>query len=152
MCSSDLVGQAQVERGRGVLSRVLGRIFGFPAAAANVPVTVQFSPEAGGERWTRTFNGQRFSSLQTEGKGRDEALLVERFGAVAVALALVVDGGRLQLVPRSWSVLGIPLPRALLPGDQSFEYEVDGRFVFDVEIGAPGVGRIVHYRGTLQPG
>lgn len=146
------VGQAQVERGRGVLSRVLGRIFGFPAAAANVPVTVQFSPEAGGERWTRTFNGQRFSSLQTEGKGRDEALLVERFGAVAVALALVVDGGRLQLVPRSWSVLGIPLPRALLPGDQSFEYEADGRFVFDVEIGAPGVGRIVHYRGTLQPG
>ena len=49
-------------------------------------------------------------------------------------------------------VLGIPLPRALLPGDQSFEYEADGRFVFDVEIGAPGVGRIVHYRGTLQPG
>jgi len=28
---------------------------------------------------------------------------------------------------------------------------VDGRFVFDVEIGAPLVGRIVHYRGTLEP-
>ncbi|WP_333623726.1 DUF4166 domain-containing protein, partial [Stenotrophomonas indicatrix] len=76
--------------------------------------------------------------------------LVERFGAVSVALALLVDNGRLQLVPRRWSILGLPLPRALMPGDNSFEYEVDGRFVFDVEIGAPVVGRIVRYRGALE--
>ncbi|HBS55254.1 MAG TPA: saccharopine dehydrogenase, partial [Stenotrophomonas sp.] len=144
-------GRAQVQRGSGLLSRLLGVVFGFPAAGEQVPVSVAFAPEAGGERWTRTFAGRRFSSLQTEGRGRNEALLVERFGAVSVALAVVVEGGRLQLVPRRWSLLGIPLPRALLPGDDSFEYEVDGRFVFDVEIGAPLVGRIVHYRGTLEP-
>ena len=144
-------GRAQVQRGSGLLSRLLGVVFGFPAAGEQVPVSVAFAPEAGGERWTRTFAGRRFSSLQTEGHGRNEALLVERFGAVSVALAVVVEGGRLQLVPRRWSLLGTPLPRALLPGDQSFEYEVDGRFVFDVEIGAPLVGRIVHYRGTLEP-
>ena len=144
-------GRARVERGTGLLSWLLGRLFGFPAAADDVPVSVEFSAEAGGERWTRSFGGHRFSSLQTEGRGRDEALLVERFGAVSVGLALVVGGGRLQLMPRRWSVLGIPLPRALLPGDNSFEYDVDGQFVFDVEIGAPLVGRIVHYRGTLQP-
>ena len=120
-------------------------------AAGRVTSQGLLSREAGGERWTRTFAGRRFSSLQTEGHGRNEALLVERFGAVSVALAVVVEGGRLQLVPRRWSLLGIPLPRALLPGDDSFEYEVDGRFVFDVEIGAPLVGRIVHYRGTLEP-
>jgi len=144
-------GRARVQRGRGLLSRLLGVVFGFPAAGEQVPVSVAFAPEAGGERWTRTFAGRCFSSLQTEGRGRNEALLVERFGAVSVALAIVVDGSRLQLVPRRWSLMGIPLPRALLPGDDSFEYEVDGRFVFDVEIGAPWVGRIVHYRGTLKP-
>ncbi|WMJ69995.1 SDR family oxidoreductase [Stenotrophomonas sp. 24(2023)] len=144
-------GMARVERGDGLLSRLLGRLFGFPDAGDAIPVSVAFDAEAGGERWTRTFAGRRFSSLQTEGQGRNEALLVERFGAVAVALALVVQNGRLQLVPRRWSLLGIPLPRALLPGDASFEYEQDGHFVFDVEIGAPLVGRIVHYRGTLQP-
>jgi hypothetical protein len=37
-----------------------------------------------------------------------------------------------------------------LPGENSFEGDEDGRFVFDVEIGAPVVGRIVHYRGTLE--
>ncbi|MNM15569.1 hypothetical protein D3C81_257960 [compost metagenome] len=88
--------------------------------------------------------------MQTQGQGRNEALLVERFGVISVALALLVDNGRLQLVPRRWSILGMPLPRALLPGENSFEHEVDGRFVFDVEIGAPVVGRIVHYRGTLE--
>ena len=144
-------GTASVERGGGLLSRLLGNVFGFPAAGEAVPVSVEFTAEAGGERWTRTFAGRRFSSLQTQGQGRNEALLVERFGAVSVALALLVDNGRLQLVPRRWSILDLPLPRALMPGDNSFEYEVDGRFVFDVEIGAPVVGRIVHYRGTLEP-
>lgn len=145
-------GTARVERGRGLLSRLLGTVFGFPAAGEGVPVSVEFAPEAWGERWTRTFAGRRFSSLQTQGSGRNEALLVERFGRVSVALALLVENGRLQLVPRRWSVLGLPLPHSLLPGDKSFEYEVDGRFVFDVEIGAPVVGRIVHYRGVLEPG
>lgn len=143
-------GTASVERGRGLLSRLLGKVFGFPAAGEGVPVSVEFIPETGGERWTRTFAGRRFSSLQTQGQGRNEALLVERFGVISVALALLVDNGRLQLVPRRWSILGMPLPRALLPGENSFEHEVDGRFVFDVEIGAPVVGRIVHYRGTLE--
>ena len=41
--------------------------------------------------------------------------VLERFGAIDVALALVVDGDRLTLVPRRWSCLGIPLPNALLP-------------------------------------
>ncbi|WP_369040262.1 SDR family oxidoreductase [Stenotrophomonas maltophilia] len=144
-------GTASVERGSGLLSRLLGKVFGFPAAGEDVPVSVEFAPEAGGERWTRTFAGRRFSSLQTEGTGRNEALLVERFGRVSVALALLVEGGHLQLVPRRWSLLGIPLPRCLLPGDNSFESEVDGQFVFDVEIGAPLVGRVVHYRGMLRP-
>lgn len=144
-------GTASVERGGGLLSRLLGKVFGFPAAGEAVPVSVEFTAEAGGERWTRTFAGRRFSSLQTQGQGRNEALLVERFGAVSVALALLVDNGRLQLVPRRWSILGLPLPQWLLPGENSFEGDEDGRFVFDVEIGAPVVGRIVHYRGTLKP-
>ena len=82
---------------------------------------------------------------------RNEALLVERFGWISVALALVVEGERLLLIPRRWSCLGLPLPRRLLPKGTSFETEVDGRFVFNVEIAAPGVGLIVNYRGWLQP-
>ena len=143
-------GTARVERGSGVLSRLLAAVFGFPAAGEQVPVVVAFTDEADGERWTRRFADRTFSSLQTAGVGRNEALLVERFGVIDVALALVVDGGRLQLLPRRWSVWGVPLPRWLLPGGNSFEAEVDGRFAFEVEIAAPVVGRIVAYRGMLD--
>jgi hypothetical protein len=144
-------GVAQVRRGSGILARAIAAVIGFPSAAVNVPVTVAFHPEQGGERWTRDFGGQRFSSWQRRGAGRNDALLMERFGLIDVALALVVEGNRLTLVPRRWFCLGIPLPKALLPKGTTFETEVDGRFVFNVEIAAPVVGLIVAYRGSLLP-
>jgi len=144
-------GHAQVRHGGGILARTVRAIVGFPKAASDVPVTVTFSPEDGGERWVRRFGGKAFSSLQSVGAGRNEHLLVERFGVASFALALVIDGGRLCLVPRRWSLLGIPMPAFLLPRGVSFEYEDAGRFHFDVEISAPVVGLIVAYKGSLEP-
>lgn len=144
-------GSAQVRRGRGMLARITAALMGFPPAAEQVPVEVEFRPEAGGERWIRSFGGRRFSSLQSAGSGRNAQLMVERFGLISVAIALLVEGDTLRLVPRRWSLLGLPLPKALLPTGNSFETERDGRFVFDVEIAAPLIGLIVAYRGTLEP-
>src|SRR3546814_8259243 len=79
----------------------------FPKAAERVPLTVAFDPENGGEHWTRDFGGTRFSSHQSRGAGRNEHLLVERFGALSFAMALVVEQDRLHLIPRRWSAFGI---------------------------------------------
>lgn len=144
-------GQAEVRRGSGLLARAISAAFGFPEAASHVPVSVKFSPENGAELWTRSFGDKSFSSLQSCGDGRDQHLLVERFGMVSVSLALVVEGERLFLIPRRWSVLGIPMPGFLLPGGSSFETEEQGQFCFDVEISAPVVGLIVAYKGRLGP-
>jgi hypothetical protein len=143
-------GHAEVRRGRGVLARAIAAMFGFPPATARVPVTVSFTPEGEAERWTRDFGGRVFASVQSPGTGRDQYLLVQRFGAVTVALALVLDKGRLRFVPRRWRVFGIPMPGALLPRGTSYEAEEDGRFRFDVEVAAPVVGLIAAYRGTLD--
>ena len=144
-------GRAQVRRGRGLLARLIARCLGFPDAGADIPVAVTMAPEGDGERWTRDFAGRTFSSFQGPGTGRDACLLVERFGIVAVSLALVVGEGRLYLVPRRWSVLGVPMPAFLLPDGAAFEAQEAQRFRFDVEIAAPLVGLIVAYRGTLEP-
>ncbi len=144
-------GTATVKRGSGILASALGWIFRFPPASEHVPVSVQFTPSDGQETWHRTFGNVSFQSVQWRGSGRHEHLLMERFGAITVALALVVKGKKLHLEPRSWSCLGLPLPRALLPKGGSFETETDGRFQFDVTIAAPVVGTIVAYRGTLEP-
>ncbi len=144
-------GRADIRRGRGVFARVVAAVFGFPKEGEAVPVTVSFAPERGGERWTRDFGGRRFSSWQRRGEGRNDYLLVERFGLIDVAIALVVDDDRLCLVSRRWSLLGVPLPKCLLPKGTTFETERDGQFVFDVEIAAPLIGLIVGYRGRLKP-
>ncbi len=145
-------GQAAVRRGSGITGRIIAALIGFPRAAPEVPVTVTFTPDASGaERWTRSFAGKSFSSVQSFGTGRNQYLLVERFGVAAVALALVAEGHRLFLIPRRWSLLGIPMPAFLLPGGSSFETEQQGKFAFDVEISAPFVGLIVAYKGTLEP-
>jgi hypothetical protein len=144
-------GVARVRRGRGLAARAIAAAIGFPPEVDDVPVAVRFSPERGGERWTRTFGGLSFSSHQSNGTERDQYLLVERFGIVAVSLALVVEQHRLFLVPRRWSIGGIPMPGFLLPTGKSFEYEQDGTFHFDVTIAVPFVGLIAAYQGRLAP-
>lgn len=144
-------GTAHVRRGSGWLARIVARCINAPPSGENTPVTVTFKPEAQGELWTRNFAGKIFKSHQRLGRGKNAHLIVEKFGPVDVALALLIEGPRLRLVPRRWSVFGIPLPKALLPRGNSFETQEDGQFTFDVEIAAPLVGLICSYKGTLSP-
>jgi hypothetical protein len=143
-------GTATVERGKGVLSRLVALVMGFPHAGSDIPVRVDFRRESGREIWRRDFAGKNFCSTQEEGRGRFERLLCERFGPFAFGLALVLDGGRLHLVVRKWSAFGIPMPLALAPRGEAFESADGGRFNFHVEIGLPLVGLIVRYRGWLK--
>jgi len=144
-------GTATVLRGRSFLSRFAAWVVGFPPAGENVPVEVTFQCRDGREHWQRRFGDRRFSSWQEEGQGRNERLMCECFGPLRFAMALVLDGGRLRLLLRRWSVFGIPLPLALAPRSEAYEFEQDGRFHFHVEIAHPLAGRIAAYRGWLVP-
>jgi hypothetical protein len=144
-------GMASVERGRGLLSWLVGLAFRLPPAGRDVPVWVRFEPKQGNEIWHRNFAGHRFSSFQSAGRGRAHRLLRESFGPFAFDLALVVADERLDLVTRRWSFLGLPLPNALGPRCKAFEFVEDGKFHFHVEIGLPVAGILVRYRGWLVP-
>jgi hypothetical protein len=142
-------GIGEVERGRGPLAALAGLLIGFPPAGRNVPVRVTFTPADGAEAWERDFGGHIFLSTQEVGRGRFEGLVVERFGPVAVGLAMVEERGRLKVISRRWSVFGVPMPRFLLPQGPVWESAEDGRFNFHVEIGMPLLGTFVRYRGWL---
>lgn len=145
-------GRAQVERGGSLLSRCIAALFGFPRAGVDVPLTVSFSVlSGGGERWRRNFAGRSFVSEQRQGHGRNERLLVERFGPFAIALALLLREAQLHLQVRGWSLFGMPLPRWLAPRGTVYESAREGRFHFHVEIRAPLAGLLVRYRGWLLP-
>jgi hypothetical protein len=142
-------GTADVARGKGLLARLLARAIGFPAPMDAIPVTVRFAVEAGVETWTRSFGDETFSSAQFAGEGRDARLLCERFGWLTCAMALVLERGRLSLVPRRWHLLGIPLPMWLCPRVDAHESVENGRFHFHVDIRHALAGLIVRYEGSL---
>jgi hypothetical protein len=151
--SSTLVadGRADIERGSGLLASLVARVMGFPPAGRDIPLTVVFRVDGGQEHWHRTFGKSSFSTVQSQGRGRFERLLRERFGPFSFGLALLSQDDRLWLVVRRWSFLGVPLPLAWAPRGDAYESAEDGRFNFHVEIGHPFLGLIVRYRGWLEP-
>lgn len=144
-------GQASVRRGSGLLARVLCRLIGFPAAGDALLVRVVMQAQGAGERWERCFGTQRFESRLSQGQGAQQRLLVEQFGPLRIHIALAVVEGALHWKVRSGTLWTIPLPGLLLPSGDSREYASGGRFHFDVEVAHPLAGRIVQYRGWLEP-
>jgi hypothetical protein len=144
-------GVARVERGAGLLARLVASLVGFPDAGRDVPVRVTFTLRDGVETWLRQFAERRFASTQQEGHGRSERLLVETFGPFRFGLALVLNGGCMRLVVRRWSFLGLSLPRAWAPIGDAYEFVDHDRFNFHVEISHPLTGPIVRYQGWLVP-
>ncbi|UJW87873.1 DUF4166 domain-containing protein [Devosia sp. SL43] len=144
-------GQAVVEAGDGLRARIARWLFGFPSGGERVPVTVEFSTSGGVETWRRSFGGRSFASVQSAGTGRNDRLMVERFGPVQVALAVVSDDQGLRLIIRRWTLFGLPMPMALGPRGGGAETVEQGRFTFDVEIGHALTGMVVRYRGWLVP-
>ncbi len=143
-------GKADISNGKGPLAKLVRLLFGFPQARKDCPLTVNIGITEKGEHWDRRFDGKRMSSCQELGNGRQTGLIVERFGAVSVGLAMVENGGRLELIPRSWRFLGLPMPKFLLPSGQIFEHGANDCLNFNVEIRLPVVGSVVSYKGWLR--
>ena len=140
-------GTAEVIRGAGLLPRLLCRLMGFPAAAAEVPVSVWMREEKGVETWRRDFGGSAFSSRLSQRGG----LLVERFGAIRFGFALRRETDGLSMHFARWWLGPLPMPRFLMPRGIAREYEAEGRFHFDVPVALPLIGPVIHYRGWLLP-
>ena len=144
-------GEATTEGARGPLAALVARVIGFPGTQAACPVEVAI--EADGERsvWRRRIGGHGFASVlshpQPGGRVR------ERFGLLTMELILTPQGERLVYRVTGWRLGPVPLPRALAPSTRAHEeVDAEGRFVFDVEISAPLIGRLVRYRGWLVRG
>ena len=145
-------GRANVACGKGLLAPLVAALFRFPKAGQDQPVSVTFTTDAQGrETWARRFGARLMRSTQEAGTGRDEALIVERFGPFRFGLALDWDGSRLQIIPRRWGIGRLPLPRFLMPHGPAWEEVKDDRFRFHVEIILPLIGPVVRYEGWLEP-
>jgi hypothetical protein len=143
-------GRCTVTQGSNPIARAVTALVGFPRSGADLPIVVKLLAEGTGERWVRTVGDRTFSSTQRLAKGRSEGLLRERFGILAVDMALVFRGSNLTYVIRRWSLLGMPMPLWLGPKTTASEStDAEGRFCFDIKLWHPFIGLLVHYAGWL---
>lgn len=141
-------GEATTEGAAGPLAAMVAAMVGFPKAQADCLVEVAI--HADGERsvWRRRIGGHAFASVLST--PREGGRVRERFGPLSMDLRLVPEGDRLVYQVEGWRLGPIPLPRVLGPSTRAHEeVDAEGRFVFDVEISLPLIGRVVRYRGWL---
>jgi hypothetical protein len=148
-------GAADIEAGRGLLARLIGRLIGLPTSGRDVPVVVSVERvgrrdgRAPDEIWTRNFGGKRLTSRLSIGP---RGGLTERFGSISFRLMLDARREGLVWSLTGWRCCGVPMPRWLAPRSDAREFASDdGRFRFDVRVTVPLVGDLVHYCGWLKP-
>jgi len=142
-------GIAQIDRAANPLAALAARLFRFPRAGVDVRAEVTLEPRGNHEIWQRRFGRTGFSSVLAIDAGTHR--LTERFGPVRCALKIECHRNGLDMSIDAARLLGLPLPRFLTPWTRAYERtDAEGRFTFDVEIGLPGIGRLVRYRGWLR--
>ena len=142
-------GRAMTEGAATPLAALVARLVGFPKAQADCEAEV--AVEADGERaiWRRRIGGHGFRSVLS--RPRPGGRVSERFGPLSMDLILTPQGDRLVYRVEGWRAGPIPLPKGLAPSTVAFEeVDAEGRFVFDVTISLPLIGRVVRYRGWLE--
>jgi hypothetical protein len=152
--SQDLVaaGLAEIDVAPAPVTRLLCRLAGLPKAGREVPVSVSFRfDERGGEYWERRFARRRYAGGMRAGKGADAGLLVERFGTFDLLHRLTASRDALAWRAMGWRLFGIPLPRWTLPRIDCLESAEGEHFRFDIDVGFPLIGPVIHYRGLLVP-
>lgn len=142
-------GRGKVDRGKGPVAWLLCELLGLPRTAKSTPVRVELKLDRGREVWRRSFGARTFESRHGFGTGRNAGLVVETLGPVSLGLACVLEGPRLRVRVRRWTVFGVPMPRFLAPSGEVYESGEGGRFHFHVDMKTP-LGRLVRYRGWLE--
>jgi hypothetical protein len=142
-------GRTVVTRGRTVLARLAGVLLGFPSPGADVPTQVTKTRIRSGEIWERDFGGRRMSSRLT---GARDGHVCERFGALKFELELAVEESIVHWPLRRGWLLGVPIPKFMLPISKTREFTRDGVFHFDVGLYLPITNAlIIRYEGWLKP-
>ena len=142
-----LAGRADIERRAGFLAWAICALTGLPERGRNVVVTVEFIRQGLSEVWRRRFGGRHYRSTMAQGDAPGD--LVERFGPFTLVFMMRAEADRLVLDLRSCALFGMPLPGFLSPRCLAEEREENGRFVFDIPLDLPFLGRILRYRGWL---
>ncbi len=144
-------GTADVTRGPSRAARLICRLAKLPQARRDVAVETTFAPIDGGERWTRSFEGQPFQTDMMAGTGEPFPCMVERLGPFLFKMRVSATPEGIDLTPEKVFLGPLPVPLALAPRATGRERVHDGRYTFAVEVTFPLIGKVFGYDGWLEP-
>ncbi|MBR0345821.1 MAG: DUF4166 domain-containing protein [Rudaea sp.] len=138
-------GDVEVRGATALFARLCARVADLPSAYRG-PIEVEIVAADGAEQWTRRFGAHVMRSRLRAHDG----YLYERLGPVRFTFALAADDAAIHWRVARLSVCGLPLPASWFAGVCAVESADGDRYRFDVRAALPGVGTIVHYRGSLD--
>lgn len=140
-------GRVDVVRGKNPLAQLAASSIGFAKTGSDRPITISMDVRDGMETWTRTIDDKAFRSVLSKGPNPNE--VYERFGPIKFKMKFRLEAEKLHYDIVSAKMFGVPFPKLLLPTSITHERAEDGKFVFDVEIRLPLLGRLIAYKGWL---
>ncbi len=141
-------GRVDVLRGKNPLSQLVAGIIGFAKTGTDRPITISMDVSDGQETWTRTIDGKSFRSVLSQGLKPN--VIFEKFGPLKFKMKFRIEDEKLHYDIISATLLGLPYPKFLLPHSITHERAERGKFIFDVEIRLPLLGRLIAYKGWLE--
>jgi Domain of unknown function (DUF4166) len=149
--SVKLSGRAQIKGAETWFGQLIAKLFGFPKSDPDAPLQVVITRCQNGENWERHYPNRTMHSvisLVDETKN----LIEERFGPFRFQMKLLSDDKGLDMKMQSGRFFGVQIPKFLLPTIFATErVNPDGKHLFDVHISHALLGRLVHYKGWLEP-
>jgi len=110
--------------------------------------SINVRPDSGVERWTHNFDGHVLRSTLRYDPLRD--LVLVRFGPGICGAVVRRKGRELVVDVADMWVLGVPLPKALIPRSASREWQDDYKgFCFDISASLSKSGLLVRYEGYV---
>lgn len=141
-------GECSIQRGEGRLAALVCALARLPPAMTQAPLQVSFWRNPEREVWQRSFAGKPLRSTLRAEKGR----LFERMGLIQLRLRLYRIDDVLHWVGEGARLFAfLPLPGRCFEEIRCREYSQEGRYHFEVEVNLPWIGRLIHYRGWLEP-
>jgi NAD(P)-dependent dehydrogenase (short-subunit alcohol dehydrogenase family) len=145
-------GFADIGPADNAVGRFVSWLFRFPKPGKNVPLDVLIEQTEEGERWERRYPDRVMKSVMSKANAEDRTL-EERFGPISFRMKISGHRDGLDMQMLSARTGKLTLPKFMVPEVIATE-RVDGQghHLFDVSIGLPVIGRIVHYKGWLSLG
>ncbi len=150
-----LFGEVEVSYGAGLaflIGKRFGKKLGLPKTAGVTELRVEISHTDDAMIWCRQFSNtpNAMTSLFSPQGMYPFGNWTETIGAITIDLGVEIRHGEWHWVQRAAKLMGVPIPKLLLPAVTASKFVSDNLYHFNVMLSHRGLGMLLQYSGALS--